>query len=389
MNYTKKILIISKQLDIKPNRSVYLNLAKKGYYIDIIIPNGQTELAQEEKKYLNIINLKSIGKHPRSFFIVNLFLLIKKKKYNHIFIENDISTIICFQVCFFKIFLKQLSISVFTLENIYKNYKFLAIGFLKKLNLKKTLIFFALHILEQFNKKFINRIFVFNQDSYKIHKKKFLNSNIIKIPLGINLSLFKKNEVKNNFFKENNKNKRKKIIIGVFGRIDKKRGSDLIFKLLLKNKSKINFDIILDCFHAYKNNYSTSIIRKYKKNFHNRLHLINPTHDDIVDYIKLCDLIIIPSILTKNSKEQYGRLIVEAKLSNTLIIVSEVGAFPETIQNKNLIFRSNFNSLEKKFERILNMDYSEKKKIRFINYKYSSRYQTSLYQSEKIYEKIE
>ena len=144
----------------------------------------------------------------------------------------------------------------------------------------------------------------------------------------------------------------------------------------------------MDCFHEYENNYTRLLIKKYKINFPNQLHLINPSHEKIAQYIQLSDLIIIPSIETKNVKEQYGRLIVEAKLAKTMIIASDIGAFPETIKNRGLIFKSNFYSLEKKFESILNLNYFEKKKIIFINSKHSLRFQTSISQAEKIHEKI-
>jgi len=385
MSNNKKILIISKQLDVKPNRSVYFYLAKKGYSIDIIVPNKKVEISIDEKKYFNVVDLQSLGTHPRLFFIPKLFFLIKNNKYDFIFIENDICSIICFQVCFLKLFIKNMSIMIFTLENINKNYRALAFEQLCKLKLKKTIIFIFLYFLEIFNKKYISTIFVYNNESYSIHKRKFSNSAICKIPLGIDHSLFAKNKPKNFPIKIQKNNK---FIIGIFGRIDKNRGSDLIFKLLNKKKNQIKFEILLDCFHDYMSSYSLSLIKKFKLNFPKRLHLINPSHENIVDYIKASDLIILPSIETKNIKEQYGRLIVEAKLAKTLVIVSDVGAFPETMKNKNLIFKSNFISLEKKFEKIFNLNYHDKKKLIFINYKNSMRLQTSVYQAEKIYEKI-
>ena len=385
LNNDIKILIISKQLDLKTNRSVYKNLAKKGYSIDIIVPNKEVQLSTDEKKYLNIVCLKTFGFHPRGFFIPNLYFFFKKIKYEHIFIENDISSIICFQICFIKLFIKNTSISVFTLENIYKNYLALTFGALCKFNLKKIFAYLVLHFLEKFNKKYISKIFVFSNESYKIHKSKFTNSEINKIPLGIDHSIFTKKIIKNNLLQFG---KDKKIIIGVFGRIDKNRGSDLILKLLIKKKKQLRFEIILDCFHEYENNYTRLLIKKYKINFPNQLHLINPSHEKIAQYIQLSDLIIIPSIETKNVKEQYGRLIVEAKLAKTMIIASDIGAFPETIKNRGLIFKSNFYSLEKKFESILNLNYFEKKKIIFINSKHSLRFQTSISQAEKIHEKI-
>ena len=385
MNKKVKILIISKQLDIKPNRSVYLNLAKKGYSIDILVPNKKVVLSNNEKNFINIVNLKSLGSHPRVFFIPNLFLHIKEKKYNHIFIENDISSIICLQVCFSKLFFKNILISVFTLENINKNYLSLAYREKNKFNFKKAFIYLCLHFIENFNKNLISKIFVFNNESLKIHIRKFSNSKIIKIPLGIDHVLFTTNKIKNS---SDSLKKKKQIVIGIFGRIDKNRGSDLIFKLLLKMKQKINFHIILDCFEKYKNNYTRNLIKKFKLNFFNQINLINPTHNDIHEYISKSDLIMIPSISTSKIKEQYGRLIVEAKLSKTMIIVSDVGAFPETIQNKNLIFKPNLNSLEKKFNRILNFSRHEKNKLIYINYKHSLRFQTSIVQAEKIHEAI-
>ena len=49
----------------------------------------------------------------------------------------------------------------------------------------------------------------------------------------------------------------------------------------------------------------------------------------------MSDLVILPS----ENEEQYGRIIQETVASGTLVIASNIGAFPEIIEDQDLLFK--------------------------------------------------
>ena len=70
------------------------------------------------------------------------------------------------------------------------------------------------------------------------------------------------------------------------------------------------------------------------------------------------DLVVLPSIY----EEQYGRVIQEAVASGSLAIGSNVGAIPEIIKDKNLIFKNkDSDELAKKINKLKNSNFYKTK----------------------------
>ena len=73
-----------------------------------------------------------------------------------------------------------------------------------------------------------------------------------------------------------------------------------------------------------------------------KIKFIKCDHFTISKYMSISDLIVVPSIY----QEQYGRVIQEGVASGSLVIGSNVGAIPEIISDKDLIFeRENHEAL--------------------------------------------
>ena len=129
----------------------------------------------------------------------------------------------------------------------------------------------------------------------------------------------------------------------------------LIAASLLKDR---NFKILIDNFSFYKSDYIITlhnIIKKY--NLKDRIVFFDSDHKQMPDYYNAVDLVILPSIESRNFKEQYGRVLVEAMSCETLVIGSNTGAIGEILDNPILLFESNsVNSLVNKIIQMMDLN---------------------------------
>lgn len=71
----------------------------------------------------------------------------------------------------------------------------------------------------------------------------------------------------------------------------------------------------------------------------NRVHFINSiSWDQVVDYMNILDVFVLPSRTTPNWKEQFGRVLVEAMACRVPVVGSDSGAIPEVIGDAGRVF---------------------------------------------------
>ena len=135
--------------------------------------------------------------------------------------------------------------------------------------------------------------------------------------------------------KKKSKRKKKIFIISYFGRITRDKGIHILLKAL--EKVKFNFRFFLDVSHIDDQKYFNEIFNRFelilKKS---RVKKIKCDYFQISKFMSDSDLVVLPSIY----EEQYGRVIQEAVASGSLVIGSKVGAIPEIIKDKHLLFRN-------------------------------------------------
>ena len=327
------LVILSEQSYEEVNRKIYSLLNNLYSKLTVLIPfdKNRKPPANLDPWYISI---PVRNYHPRKSYN-----LISKKFVNDIFLmdsillESDFHTLTCLKVVLFKIFFKKkLKVSLLTFENIYKDYKDLSLKSLYKIKFKQCFYFFMMHLTEKIFSKYINNIFTVSQDSYDIHKRKFKITNIIKTPLGIDSSIFFKYPKIN-----------QKLTIAFMGRIISNKNPHLvidIFEMLIKKfqNIKLIFQDPKKFSGEYSKNISKRLISLKEKNY--LVDIVDPCHMEMPKYLNQIDILIVPSSSTENYKEQYGRVIVEAKLCGALVLSSSSGAFPEVNGFDNQIFNS-------------------------------------------------
>jgi glycosyltransferase involved in cell wall biosynthesis len=153
----------------------------------------------------------------------------------------------------------------------------------------------------------------------------------ILIPLGFDEKIF--------YLRKKKKNKL--LNISYFGRICYQKG----LHTLISAVAKLNFDFKLniDIDQIDDADYFKGLINQCRQNLiFKKIKFIKCDHFTISKYMSISDLIVVPSIY----QEQYGRVIQEGVASGSLVIGSNVGAIPEIISDKDLIFeRENHEAL--------------------------------------------
>ncbi|MGH2521463.1 MAG: glycosyltransferase [Anaerolineales bacterium] len=61
-------------------------------------------------------------------------------------------------------------------------------------------------------------------------------------------------------------------------------------------------------------------------------------YDQVAEYLNALDLMVLPSRTTRNWKEQFGRVLVEAMACKVVVAGSDSGAIPEVVGNAGRIF---------------------------------------------------
>lgn len=279
------------------------------------------------------------GYHPRTQSIKNVSNLINSVNPTHILLEFDPATFITFNVVN-AIKKKNIFLGLLVLENRNKNFLYDAINEIRVLNFKLFIGNLLCYFFNTYNRKSIDQLFPISSDSCKVYfNLGYPDKKIIKIPLGIDTNLFTKLplSVRHEY---RNKLNLTKYTIGYFGRLVSEKGVDLLITAL-KNQKHSDWQLLLDNFSVYTSDYTeylSNLIKKY--NLTDNVIFFDCKHKEMPFYYNAVDLVVLPSIETKNFKEQYGRVLVESMLCKTLVIGSDTGAIPEIIDNQFLIFES-------------------------------------------------
>ena len=167
----------------------------------------------------------------------------------------------------------------------------------------------------------------------------------------------KNQQLKNSKIRKRNKRFNNKIKIGFFGKIEKRKGIELLINSLEQNK--INCEVTL--YGNIDNFYAKKMILK-SKNLSNKFEF-KKTIINIDKILKKIDFVILPSI----NFESFGMILIEAMSFGVPSICSNLGSMKEVIiNNRNgLVFeRNNSRDLSKILLKATKLTKSERDKFR-------------------------
>ncbi len=342
-------------------------------------------------KVLSVINNLSVKNGgPPEVLLNQIEVINKEKKIINVFRSNTITLIFLLRCLYnsrlkkkFKKFLKKFDVihfhEIWSLKNIIIIYfakkllcKYLFVGHghldqwsLKQSSFKKK-IFISFFLKSALNSA--SAIFFSNIDEFNDAKKNFKFNNVFIIPNGINISKFKRIELKNT--------SRKKIVF--FGRIHKKRGIEILveaIKKLPENYFKNYFFEICGPGEKKYVEYIKQIINK--KIFKNKLYFKDfVKRKDKIKYLSEASIFVLPSY------EEGDSIALKEALAMSIPVIISKQCRMDIVEktNSGIVFELNvenlYNSLIKISENDTELMGKNARKLvedRFDNYSCSER----------------
>jgi glycosyltransferase involved in cell wall biosynthesis len=155
------------------------------------------------------------------------------------------------------------------------------------------------------------------------------------------------------------------IIIGYIGRILYMKGLDLLVDAFVKScnelpEKKLVFFLVGS--GEYEAEFTKLLSSKGIESDIRRLPSV-PQHE-VPAYMRMIDILVLPSRRIGMWTEQFGRVLIEAMASRTIVIGSSSGAIPEVIGDVGFIFEENdADDLHRKLREVILMNSEEKKML--------------------------
>ncbi|MCB4790444.1 MAG: glycosyltransferase family 4 protein [Elusimicrobia bacterium] len=313
-----KILFASHSLVEEEYRKYLKELSNLGFEIKALCPDiwkecGEDKVVKEpvEKDGYVLYPVPVIFRnHIRSFFYRN-DKLVKE-------LVRD------FMPDLVHIFEEPYSISAFQLINalkILKNRPKVVIQSFENIYTRQP---FPFSWIEKYNLRFADAIISVPIEGRGLWQKKGFKNKIFNLPVGIDDEVFyKKETVKEGIIK-----------ICYIGRIVKEKGIPILVEAFNKLSSKYkNIELSL-----IGNGYLKKELLLRNKNLSIKF-IDSVSNKELPALYSKMDILVLPSLTTKNWKEQFGRVLIEAMACGVAVIGSSSGEIANVISDSGIIFK--------------------------------------------------
>lgn len=279
----------------------------------------------EESNILNVEPLPIVanGIEPLYFFSPRKCIkALKRIQPDVIQIDNPTWSLVLLQLIIAKLLVcKKAKIVVFTWLNM---------------PYPKTLKFGLYRVIETFNMFFVDTLICWNNDGKRLFEGRWYEKPIHVLPqLGVDPQFFVKKDV--SYIREKLHISAGDFVFWSIGRlVEEKWLADEVAAFQPLTKKYPNIKLLLVGKWPYKEDLERQVQELGISDYVIRVNSV--THEEVVDYINVCDAHILASYEIPTRKEQFGHILIECMSVGVPVIWSDSGEIPFVIGDAWVVF---------------------------------------------------
>src|SRR5262245_39080258 len=320
------ILAVGHAPVLQINRRIYRALARLGWQIEIAIPrclpwsNDPNFVQPDHPEDPPIHRLEPRGRHLRFWSFEGLTDLLNRKQPRIVYLENGPDSVMAWAIggwC--------KRSAAFLIANTSENDILPIAKLLRGWRPKAILGSLRSHIWGRLARGRVSHVVAIcegGRDS--MHSIGFWNAVTV-TPLGFDPALFYPDASRRAAIRQ--ALGLTSPVVAYFGRVTQLKGVHVLIAALGHLKDQ-PWHLLMDDFEHDSTKDPDWFDRAIDQaGIRDRLITFNAAHDDIADYMRAADIVVVPSVW----KEQYGRVAPEAMACGCTVVVSDIGALPELV----------------------------------------------------------
>lgn len=324
-----KLCVVSHPCFRGVNRRVYRELVGLGIEILVVAPTVLGGVAADppavDDPPLRLLPLT--GANPRSYLFAGAEDVLADYRPDVILIEADPVSLLAVKLGKWarENGAKCMCLSVDNLDfGLWPHLRRTGIGSLPQVLAKNALHAAARPLIDAVFTISSNGTAVFQKHGYR---------NVVQVPLGFDTDLFHIDEAARARARAGLEIAPEVVTFGYFGRVVPQKGVHLIVEALgrlARSHPDRDWRLLLDSFDPV--DYALQIERQIEQSgLSPRVVRFEANHHEVADYMRASDVVLLASLTTRTSIEQYGRVVPEAMACGALAIVSNSGAPKELV----------------------------------------------------------
>ncbi|MCC6623948.1 MAG: glycosyltransferase family 4 protein [Deltaproteobacteria bacterium] len=329
------LLAISPASFTAVNRSIYRELARRGWSVEIVIPTRHvmSDVAREHEPARPgdppIHPLAPTRGNPRLHGFAGLQTLLSARRPRLVLIDNDPNSRLALEV---GLWCRAHGARLVCQSNENLTRRWLASA--RRGGARGLAGALLTSVFNLGARRLVDHVFVISRDGQRVLTEQGFGS-VTRIPLGFDAELFRPDEALRDEARA-----RLGLVdptVAYFGRLAEQKGVHLLIEALGRLRH-LRFQLLLDRFSAYRSDYERRIDDLIVDHgVADRVVRFDAKHDEMPRYMNAADLVALPSISTPSWREQYGRVAPEAMACGRTVIVSDSGALPELVGDGGVI----------------------------------------------------